>query len=264
MSLLDAARAYFDKGYVPLALGPDANGFSKRPLALAWTDIPLDWEQIEAQPWRQATGIGLQLGPHSGNLAAIDIDDEDLAAAAFAYLVRHHQYTRMVWTVRRRIHVFVQEENASPSRKVGCVFEGRNVSVELKATGTQVATVPTPKYVLACDRAPLAVPHLTGFWAAMAKALGITFRKLDEVGSEYPRPWKAMVPAGDRNKAAYVEAHRLREAGIPLDQALNLMSHRWTEHYEPGQTTWEEIAATIKSAYRKGPPPGQSIGGWNR
>ena len=59
---------------------------------------------------------------------------------------------------------------------------------------------------------------------------------------------------GERDKAAYIEAHKLREAGIPLDQAREIMRLRAEAYYQKDGLQVGEILRTVESAYRKGMP----------
>lgn len=248
---LAQVKAVFSQGRVPLALGPDAAGFPKRPLAARWTSIPYNWKLVQEQPWEQATGLGIQLGLRSGNLGAIDIDDADMADAAFAWLVRSHIYPEMVWTIRNRLHVYVRETTPSRSVAFKVQWEGRQCQVELKATGTQVAAPPTPGYTLACDRPPWSAPALAAAWGELAMALGVKAPEHTTGSAGYPQPWQPHVEAGERNKALYIEAHKLREAGLGLEAALEIMRVRYESHYEQAESEWQEAERTIRSAFRR-------------
>ena len=46
VDFLAAARRYYDAGYLAIPLGPDASGRPKRPLDVAWTSIPNEWEPV--------------------------------------------------------------------------------------------------------------------------------------------------------------------------------------------------------------------------
>ena len=70
----------------------------------------------------------------------------------------------------------------------------------------------------------------------------------------YPQPWQGKVEKGERNKSVYVEAHKLREAGLSYDVALEIMVARLQQHYEDGDMAWREAERTIQSAYRKPVP----------
>ena len=59
------------------------------------------------------------------------------------------------------------------------------------------------------------------------------------------------VPAGERNRSMYIEAHQLRRAGIELDEALALLQARYESSYAQGECTWDEMVVTIMSAYKK-------------
>lgn len=250
-----AITDYFAKGWTPLALGLTSEGFPKRPLALAWTSIPHTIEAIRNQPWNAAKGIGIALGTVSGNLAALDIDDVALAQAAVAELKRTDVLTRAVWTIRKRVHLFFVEKVASPSVSFKCLWNDQQIQIELKANGTQVATIPTPGYELAIDAEPLAVPSIELAWLSLCRRLNIkNVQSPKDRRANYPPAWQGDVPKGERNKAVYIEAHRLREAGLPLADALDIMQMRVEHHYTQGGMTWSEMQATVQSAYRKGLP----------
>lgn len=253
-----AVNDYFRRGWTPLALGLDANGFPKRPLALGWTSIPHTATAIRNQPWNSARGIGIALGAQSGGLGVVDIDDVSLAQAVVAELQRSNVLTRAVWTVRKRVHLFFVEQTPSNSTAFKCLWNGQSVQIELKASGNQVATVPTPGYELAIDADPLQVPSLADAWASICRRLGIATPVQSTRGglAGYPLPWLNDVPQGERNKAIYIEAHKLREAGMPLDTALDIMQARVEKHYTQGGMMWQEVKATVESAYRKGTASG--------
>ena len=251
-----AVNGYYLRGWLPIPLTLDAGGFPKRPITPGWPRLTRSAATLRGLPWDGCYGMGLVLGAASGNLAAIDIDDVDLAAAAVAYLVRSHQIARVVWTVRRRIHVYCQEETASASTAFTVNWRGQAVQVELKAAGTQVAAPPTPGYVLAADYEPWPVAHVADAWGIIAAALGVERHQPGEGAGTgragYPQPWRPAVHTGERNRAIYIEACKLREAQMPLDQALGIMRARVKLAYEPGETAWGEIERTIKSAYKRG------------
>ena len=70
----------------------------------------------------------------------------------------------------------------------------------------------------------------------------------------YPKPWLPQVETGDRNKALFVEAHRLREARMPIEQAIPILKERFNQAYDQGGVDEQEIINTIRSAYSKGMP----------
>lgn len=250
-ALQEAVPIIFSRGWTPVALGLDAKGKPKRPLAAAWQRIPHDMARVKAQPWATAQGMGIILGPASDNLAVIDIDDNALASRVFATLVRGHVYTRMAWTGRKNLHVYVREKEPSEPKIRRITWQGREIPIELKAKGQQVAAPPTPGYSI-CDREgwkPIEVPTVLAAWLSIEKRLGI--EPPTEAAQNYPKPWGITVPAGERNRAAFVEACRLREAGMPFEQARELMQSRFNQAYEPGES-WHAIEKTIRSAYRRG------------
>jgi len=163
---------------------------------------------------------------------------------------------RIVWTVRKRIHVYCTEQESSPSRKLRIEWRGSPVTVELKSTGTQVAAPPTPGYTLTRDVPPSTVPTILSLWLSISAALGIGANQEIE---RFPTPWLDHVATHERNKAMYIEAQRLRQARVPLQSALEMLHTRYTTHYDHGDDSWVEYERTIQSAYRNGPPPGQVI-----
>ena len=241
---ITAAEDYFKLGWVTTPLALDANGLAKRPITIGWTSIPYTWPVIAGQEWEYARGIGIVLGWRSHNLAVIDIDDIDLAADCFAVA----KDTRCIRTVRGRGHIYYVTTAHARSISIPVTFGGETVKIELKADGTQVAAPPTPGYTVIHDLPPKRVDSLTSVWEQIALQVGIE----SGVGtSDFPTPWQPKVEASERNKAAYVEAHALRKAEMPLPTALRYMAIRWREDYQQGDQPWEEIERTIRSAYRK-------------
>ena len=56
-----------------------------------------------------------------------------------------------------------------------------------------------------------------------------------------------------RNNTLYVEAHKLREAGMELDAAIDILTTRVRQSYQDGESiNHNEIRQTVTSAYRKG------------
>ena len=242
-----AAMEYFTKGYTCIPLGLDSNGFPKRPIPVGWSQLPHRLEAIQALDWGSAQGIGIVLGPSSGGVSCIDLDDVELAEAA----ARWTTHTRTVKTIRGRGHVYVRERTPSKSRSFNVLWKGRQIQIELKGAGTQVACPPTPGYAVLSDAEPKEVNSIATAWAGLARCLGIEY---NANGEGYPKPWQEKVSAGERNKTAYVEAHFLREARMPLPLALRIMHLRWQADYEKGEESWDEVARTVESAYTKGSP----------
>jgi len=249
--LAHAAQENLARGWISLALGLDAAGKPKRPLVRAWSGLkPV---QVLGQPWADARGLGLLLGAASGNLAALDVDDNEMGDAVAAIIIRGHVETRMVRTVSQNLHVLFREETPSMSTRRTVRWEGRDIGVEFKAVGTQVAAPPTPGYTLMLDHEPSLVPSLAAAWASISSKLGVDEAPAVGAGSaNYPLPWQANVPQGERNKAMYIEAHKLREAGMPEREAVAVLQARFDASYEQGDTGWRELEQTIRSAYRKG------------
>lgn len=249
---LSSAKDYFDMGWVTTPLRKDPNGYPKVPIEQRWPQTPYEWSRIKEQSWGVADGIGVVLGPASHNLACVDLDDAEAAKLCFLYGPLRDS-TRIVKTARNRCHIYVTEKQptlSSTSFKV--TFDGREIQVELKAKGTQVAAVPSPGYELIGIEQPWALDNVETCWRLIADHhLGISEEKRTTAG--YPRPWQDLVDEGDRNRSAYVEAHQLREAGVPLASALEIMRIRVEKNYIMAHDmSWGEIERTIRSAYVKG------------
>lgn len=253
--LTDAARRYISKSWTPLALGPDADGRPKRPLFKDWQTLYPNDERTRQQGWKRATGVGLLCGTHSNNLAVIDIDDEELAAATFAKLARSGKPFRWVWTGRNRGHLYVREQEPTEHGKVWRgEWEGREVRGELRCTGQQVAAPPTPGYVLAADNPPQAVETVQKAWDGICLAMGIIQAK-NEGGGNYPPAWQDTVFNGTRNDSLFVEACKLAAVRMPIERALELLRLNTELHYEDGhKMTDKEFVASVRSAYQKAYP----------
>ena len=250
-AFIESARLYYDTGYTTIPLGLDVSGRPKRPLPSAWSSMPHNWDKISQAPWHNAKGLGIVLGPQSNNLAVIDIDDEEMAQEVIAIC----KHTRAIRTIRNRCHVYIREQEPSRPTIVPVEWRGKQIKIELKCMGAQVAAPPTPGYnhVGAPDREPILVKNIAEAWGKLAKHLNaITIVVNGEITSGYPKPWQPSVPVGERNKSVYIEAHKLREAGMDKQLALDIMQTRYHEHYAKGGMAWNEVLATIDSAYRKG------------
>lgn len=244
---LSAALTLAERGWLAIPLAKDSQGFPKRPISDNWTHLALSKETIRALPWTTAVGIGIVLGPASGNLAVIDIDHPGLAEVIFPLLD-----TRSVRTIRGRGHLYVKEYLPSNSTRFTILWEGATVGIELKCAGTQVAAPPTPGYTLVNKSLPMLVNRIEEAWQSLAKQVpSLEIEQTTNGHTGYPPPWRQTVPTEERNKSAYVEAHRLREAGMPIALAIKYMSLRWREDYAQGDQEWPEIERTIQSAYSK-------------
>ena len=263
VSFRDAAMTMFkDRGWLCIPLRKDANGFSKIPIVPGWSSLPSTLETVQSLEWEKASGLGIVLGEKSNSLAVLDVDDEALAQAIMLYCWdRLDTSPRLVRTARNRLHVYFQEVGyPSPSSKQIVKFDGREVTVELKANGTQVAAPPTQGYkLLNHPQEPMPFSSISQAWELIVDCLkdspAVSRLELTVdsfTGKRYPKPWQDTVQGGERNESAYVEAHQLREASMPLDKALKVMHARFKEDYEQQGITWEEIKRTVESAYMKG------------
>lgn len=249
---LEAAGNYFNQfGWVSTPLRKDQRGYPKIPMEKGWQQTPADWKVISQQAWGRAEGIGIVLGPVSGNLACVDLDDAEAAASCHLYAPLRGS-TRMVKTARNRAHIYVIERYPTLSSKsFKVLFMGREIQVELKSRGTQVAAVPSPGYELIGTEQPWLLDNVELCWRLLADYhLGIEEQRST---TNYPRPWKDHVSEGERNNTAYIEAHQLREAGVQLKDALHIMRVRVEGNYiDANGMNWQELEKTIRSAYSKG------------
>ena len=258
---LSAAHRYLDEHqWATIPLIPDASGLPKRPFSNDWQHTTADWDTVRALPWHHAQGIGIVLGAASDNLAAIDIDQVELAAALLAQLqsapAAKFYYVK---TGRDRCHVYFREGLASPSKVLNNLHWGEyTFGVELKASGTQIAAPPTPGYTfLGTSTDPTPVARVSQAWEAIRSGMGITGSEPQRSGSAgYPAPWRKAVTAGERNNSVYVEACRLAEAKMPLEAAIETMLARMRIAYE-GATDEQHTIGTIRSAYRRVLNPGR-------
>ena len=249
-----------DRGWLCIPLGPDANGLPKRPLSTAGTSLEKSVDVVNSLPWDQAKGLGIVLGEKSNNLGVLDIDHTHMFSVVVAAL-GFSQAPRLVKTARNRGHWYFYTNKPSPSTIREVRWNGETVRIELKANGTQVAAPPTTNYKLLNSNNPQvfddmdeAFDFFCDILADFApKQFAMPQQQLG-MGAGYPKPWADEVQANNRNQTSYIEAHKLREAGIPLEQALTLMQASYEQRYEKGGIDWYEIQSTIKSAYRKGMP----------
>lgn len=253
MNLRDAAEEYLERGWIPLALGLDANGKPKRPLTPGWQSTSR--AAVWGQPWGDAKGIGILLGPASGNLGVIDMDDSEFAAAVKDQFDRAGREVYWVTTGRNNGHLYVVEAVPTSPKTTRVEWRGRSFSLELKSRGQQVAAPPTTGYSHTGSDEPTTVPTLERAWESIARRMGIEVTR--KATSAYPRAWKDSVSEGDRNKAIYVESCRLREAGMPIQSAIQTMRARVAAAFENGVGLSDsEIVRTVRSAYRERPKAG--------
>jgi hypothetical protein len=242
---------------MPLKL--DSSGYPKRPIVTDWTNIRHWMPDIDALPWEGAAGLGILLGPTSDNLAVIDIDSHSLARAVYQIVKSHDQRVYAVRTGRKNMHLYLKEITPSPSSKFLIMWEGKELYIEFKAQGTQVAAPPSPGYTIIHDDL-LEWQNLATFWELLDHRLRYLHpdryqsAPSKEAGaSQGTTPWKEQVSDGSRNNTLYVEAHKLREAGMPLQEAVAILTARIRQSYEGGsQIPEQEIRQTVASAYRKG------------
>lgn len=247
-----AARSYFARGWTTTPLTFDDNRKPKRPFVDGWQHTQLDWENIEAQPWERADGIGIVLGPASGNLAVIDLDDVELANTVLELLRGGKREHYWVETGRKHGHLYLIEGTSSLPANLPIEWRGKKINIELKSRGQQVAAPPTPGYAPLWGETPvLAQEGVHGAWRAIARRLGLPVSPAGVPAGNFPQPWQETVPEGERNMALYVEAHKLREAGMPERTTLETMQARVQAAYGAGFGD-REVQRVVRSAYRKG------------
>ena len=256
-----AAEDYYNQHRwtcMPLKLDPQ--GYPKRPIVTDWTNIRQHMPTIDARPWEGAAGLGILLGPASSNLAVIDIDSKTLARAVYDIIKTHDQEVYAVRTARGNMHLYLTEIKPSPSSKFPITWEGERLYIEHKGTGTQVAAPPSPGYSIVRDTL-LEWESMATLWRLISARLQYlhpdryepTVTRADGTPAEGVRPWLDEVTDGNRNNTLFVEAHKLREAGMPFEQALPLLITRTRLAYEANHDmTDHEVEQTVASAYRKG------------
>ena len=250
------ARRYLDMGWVPIALGADTEGRPKKPLAEKWETLTVNDPRVRQQGWKNAIGIGVACGPQSNNLAVIDIDDQSLALEVFFKLQRSKQDFRWVWSIRKRGHLYLYEREPSKvgetRRNYTCMWQGKEVKVEVRTEGAQVAAPGTPGYILARDVPPQTVQDATSAFSAICLAVGMEPKDGDS-GRDYPEPWQDMVGEGYRNDALFIEACKLASVRMQEDRAVELLTANIGSHYS-GHISPIEIKRTVRSAYRRAWP----------
>ena len=266
VNLKAAALTMLSRSWLCMPLKKDDAGMPKRPIVMEWTSLQRSEETVRSLPWDGAAGLGIVLGHASNDLGVIDIDDEELWVAVSA-LWPAASAPRMVETFRKRGHLYVAEKRgASASTRFSYNWDGREVNIELKATGTQVAAPPTPGYTLWTQGKPLRCGSLPQAWDHLKRLLAHHYPDFAEKAPEtptnvgvqgggpagYPKPWLEHVPKGERNKAVYIEAHKLREAGLHQEAAVEMLWGRVKAQYEAGEMGYTEYLNTVRSAYRKG------------
>lgn len=253
---LKAALVLLERGWLAIPLRLDDLGFPKRPISIGWTSLVRSEETVRSLHWRGAHGLGIALGEQSSGLCVLDIDDESLFNATLVAM-GGVDCMRWVRTIRKRGHLYFQA--AGPPGKSSTnqvLWQGKLVQVELKSTGNQVAAPPTPGYTLSTKESPkreLDIESAYQFWMDCMKEVAPGQFSIPE-GSDGVAPQRAWTERVTtlRNNTAYIEAHKLRDAGMSLEQALSLMAARFDKDYEKGEITWDELDRTIRSAYKKG------------
>ena len=260
-SLREAAiRMFEERSWLCIPLRKDTNGLAKIPITQGWTNLEPSLSIVESLPWEKADGLGIVLGEQSNNLAVLDVDDAELAQVIMLKCWNSLSTSpRLVRTARGRLHIYFEEmDGPSLSSKQVVKFDGREVVVELKANGTQVAAPPTQRYkLLNHPEPPLPFFSIAMAWEFITDCLTASSDRLQlpsglTTTRRYPEPWQDVVPAGQRDDSAYIEAQQLRSAQMPIEKALKIMYARFTEGYEQQGFSWYEVEKSVRSAYKKG------------
>lgn len=245
MTVVEAARLEIAKGHVPVAQYRKGK-FVKYPKMQGYMSLTLDDPRVRKQGWPDAEGIGVLLGPASKNLAVLDIDDVDFAAAVFAHLARGGQPFRWVWTASGRGHLHIYERTPTEHKETKkCRWEGREFNVELRCKGGLATIPPTPGYTLARDVEPQPFDSINAVWLTIAKSFGVE----DLTPTYSHEAWLEEVPGGERNETFFTECRKLAQSGMPIAMAMKHMQIRWEESYQ-GRMDQKEARDTLASAYR--------------
>jgi hypothetical protein len=139
------AASYADKGITVCPLGLDARGRPKQRLDRHATRFrPGDntrhsWENSIVK------GIAIVLGPPSGNLAVIDIDDRGLADYLQSWLSSLSEPPLMTCTPRG-LHIWVREPHPSQWAHLTAKYQGRECDIDILCAGNVATIPPTPGY----------------------------------------------------------------------------------------------------------------------
>lgn len=270
-TLVQAAIAYRrDRGWTAHPLVANAAGLAKVPITPEWEQLTAETDVTELA-WTRAGGLGLVLGRASNNLAVIDVDDEELAAAIIAWLVKQPNRYLYERTARRRLHIFVIEPAPSDHRNLSVVFNNRLCPIQILGTtsnggGDNVAVYPTPGYSFDYPDDEPAYGTAIEIWRIVMQAVGAQWADAPgaevhrngstSTGAGYPKPWKQKVPLGERNDAQFLEACKLAEGGMDLHTAIEFMRWRYDTAYEhdPAENPQrgdKAMQTTIASAFRR-------------
>jgi hypothetical protein len=255
--LLQAAISmYQDRGWFSIPLGLDDNNLPKKPIPLGWTSLAAEEYTIRNLPWDRAHGLGIVLGDVSSRLCVLDIDDQGLFDVVQRIM---GDCSRMVSTARDRGHMYFKAlEFDTKSTYKEVLYQGRKIKIELKTNGTQVAAPPTKGYALLNSSTPQICYDIGYAFEFLMDALEdhmpdqVQLIQQEDRETRYPTPWREFVPAGERNDSLYIEAHKLREAGIQQETAIEFLLHRVNQSYDRTGINQESYIRTIKSAYSKG------------
>lgn len=247
-AILEAARLYFEEGYVPHPLTLDDKGDPKRPIVKGWTALKGNWSELEALPWKDAKGLGVVLGAESANTAVVDVDDEEMAVAVLEVCTR----TRATRTMHNHAHVWFREEEPSNSTVIRVQWRGREIKVELKAGGTQVVVPPTAGYqhVGPRDQRPVLIHSIADAWEEIAKRIGAVTIKLSTNGTA-PKV-EGSIPAGERNNTLTSLAGTMRHRGFGETAILEALTAENSERCDPPLSD-DEVARIAASVVRYPP-----------
>ena len=236
---LDAALAYLAQGYSIIPCRPN----NKRPL-IRWEYFQKNRAtagQIQAW-WMQWPDANLAV--ITGVISAITVIDIDGGPGTLSFAKMQKQPSQLTRLIKTP-HGWHLYYRYNPAFHTGAGFlPGLDVRNDGGYVIAPPSTVGGIAYAVLRDIDPSLLD-------VVPEAFLSTTRKAEPDAQGRPLPWSEQVAQHSRNDTLYREAHKLREAGIPEDQALELLLVRVQKRYEPNDFPMEEIKRTIHSAYQK-------------
>lgn len=184
LSLLDAARAYRQRGWMPIPIPSGQKG----PRLKGWQNLRIDEPDLP-QYFNCVGNIGLLLGEPSGWLVDVDLDCDEARELADAYLPPTPAITgRPSAPGSHRWYIAggaVTARHRDPA--------DRSTIVELRATGQQTVVGPSmhpsgePYDQLAAEPAQVDAAHLAACVAALAEAVVVARHGEDAVRGQEAR-----------------------------------------------------------------------------
>ena len=152
----ELAARYEAKGIAVCPLGLDGYGQPKQRLDRYASrfrpkdNTSHDWDRPEVK------GIAIVLGPPSGNLAVIDIDDRGLADYLLTWLSSLEEPPLMCRTPHG-LHIYVREPHPSQWAHLTAKYNGRECDIDILCAGN-VSAIPTTRGYAWLNNKELAAP----------------------------------------------------------------------------------------------------------